>query len=147
VVAQKIIPGLFSSLLQEEASVNIAYGSSEGNDLKCNDEFHKLMLESAEKLYIKAHIIIGKDSSSAELASHADVKGIIGSDQRRYILDLVRTTPRDINYNKSTDIGTILRPELLERYIMGIHDKERRGKIEELQRLEEGKRIEEKIRR
>jgi len=113
VVAQKIIPGLFSSLLQEEASVNIAYGSSEGNDLKCNDEFHKLMLESAEKLYIKAHIIIGKDSSSAELASHADVKGIIGSDQRRYILDLVRTTPRDINYNKSTDIGTILRPELL----------------------------------
>ena len=32
------------------------------------------------------------------IAGSPDVKGILGSDKRKYILDLLRLSPRDLNY-------------------------------------------------
>eukprot|EP01124_Arcella_intermedia_P022350 TRINITY_DN3309_c0_g1_i1.p1 TRINITY_DN3309_c0_g1~~TRINITY_DN3309_c0_g1_i1.p1 ORF type:complete len:1374 (+),score=383.46 TRINITY_DN3309_c0_g1_i1:244-4122(+) len=143
-VAQTIIPGLFSTLFQERTVVNVGYGSLEGNDYQSVPEFHQVMSEAAEKLHIKPHIVIGKDGSSADLASHADIKGIIGSDSRKYILDLVRTSPRDCNFSAPSDIGALLRPELIERYIYTVHEKETTQKLEELRLREDAKKPEEK---
>ena len=35
------------------------------------------------------------------IAGSPDVKGILGSDKRKYILDLLRLSPRDLNYEGS----------------------------------------------
>ncbi len=32
------------------------------------------------------------------IAGSPDIKGILGSDKRKYILDLLRLSPRDLNY-------------------------------------------------
>ena len=37
------------------------------------------------------------------IAGSPDIKGILGSDQRKYILDLLRLSPRDLNYEGSAN--------------------------------------------
>ena len=46
------------------------------------------------------------------------MKGILGSDKRKYILDLMRLSPRDINYKGEDNLCCVFRLELIENYIM-----------------------------
>ena len=49
-----------------------------------------------------------------ELAGSLEVKGIQGTDRRKYFLDLMRLSPRDLNYKDSEDyLCCVLRRELL----------------------------------
>lgn len=41
------------------------------------------------------------------------MKGIRGTDRRKYILDLVRMSPRDANYKTEDNSGCLIRPELI----------------------------------
>lgn len=51
------------------------------------------------------------------IAGSIEVKGIRGSDRRKYILDLMRLSPRDFNYPDETEQNScVLRPELLLSY-------------------------------
>ncbi|GJS59952.1 clustered mitochondria protein [Tanacetum coccineum] len=43
-------------------------------------------------------------------------KGIVGSDDRHYLLDLMRVTPRDANYTRANYKFCILRPELITAF-------------------------------
>merc|ERR1719480_525796 len=48
-----------------------------------------------------------------------ECKGILGSDKRFYVLDLVRVTPKDMNFDESDypdNFTAVLRPELLWLY-------------------------------
>jgi protein TIF31 len=52
------------------------------------------------------------------LAGALEVKGILGSDKRKYILDLMRLSPRDLNYQGDDNLCCVLRLELVENYVM-----------------------------
>lgn len=112
VLAQSIIPGI---LYGEQGSSHV-YGSLDDGEtfISSDEKYFALMKESAEKLHMKQHAIYDKEEKVHVLCGPSDCKGIAGSDGRFYVLDLVRTTPRDANF---VDVPTaILRPELLKFY-------------------------------
>jgi protein TIF31 len=133
VIAQSIIPGI----LQGDQGSKHVYGSiDEGKTFTAEEKYHTLMKEAAAKLRIKEHTITDKDEKKHTLCSPSDCKGIVGSDGRFYVLDLIRTTPRDSNF---VEIPTsILRPELIkfyERYNFSLALKEKQK--EQQQQTEE----------
>jgi protein TIF31 len=51
------------------------------------------------------------------MAGGIEVKGILGSDKRMYLLDLLRLSPRDLNYpDNDLHQCCVLRPELAQSY-------------------------------
>eukprot|EP01125_Pyxidicula_operculata_P015596 TRINITY_DN5317_c0_g1_i1.p1 TRINITY_DN5317_c0_g1~~TRINITY_DN5317_c0_g1_i1.p1 ORF type:complete len:1208 (-),score=310.68 TRINITY_DN5317_c0_g1_i1:16-3639(-) len=145
IVAQTIIPGLFSSMAEENVSVNIVYGTlPEGKEFKNDEKFQELLTQAGEKLHIKQHKIADGTENNLTVAAHADIKGIMGSDGRRYILDLIRTTPRDPNFTKPEDVCKLLRPELIELYISEQQKKMQKEKIEEIRKAQVKKSAERK---
>ena len=42
--------------------------------------------------------VLNSKNEEIELLSSIECKGIVGNDQRHYILDLLRTFPPDVNY-------------------------------------------------
>ncbi|KAL9645516.1 hypothetical protein ABK040_000581 [Willaertia magna] len=112
VVAQSIIPGI----LQGDQGSKHVYGSiDDGKSFITDAKYHSLMKEAAEKLHIKEHAIIDEEGNEHMISCPAEYKGIVGSDGRFYVLDLIRTTVRDPNFleNKTA----ILRPELTQMYV------------------------------
>lgn len=169
VIAQSVIPGI----LQGEAASKLVYGSVDGGKtIASNPKMHALMLEAGEKLHIAERSIkpLGKDedeeAASAEdaaagaaggeagteivkLCGPVEAKGILGSDGRMYVLDLVRTTPKDATFydkeaeKKETseqeglrfareDEGyvAVLRPELVQLFSLWKQNQVRRERRE-----------------
>lgn len=96
VIAQCIIPGILS-IDQMNCS---QYGSiDDGKTVETNPEFEKIMKEVCEKMGIDDNIeVIDGNGEKKIIAGSPDIKGILGSDKRKYILDLLRLSPRDLNY-------------------------------------------------
>jgi len=95
VIAQSIIPGIFHG---DRASKHVYGCMTPGSAIECQPAFHALMSKAAERLHNKLHTVKGPDEKEVELASCLETKGIIGSDGRNYVLDLLRVTPRDANF-------------------------------------------------
>ncbi len=94
-IAQSIIPGIFHG---DRASAHV-YGSMDhGKTVQCKDEFHALMKKAAEKLHIAEHKVTDQNGKAVGLAACVESKGLVGSDGRKYILDLLRVFPRDANF-------------------------------------------------
>lgn len=57
------------------------------------------MIKVCDKLGLESDIKV-KDGEGVvkRIAGSPDIKGILGSDKRKYILDLLRLSPRDLNY-------------------------------------------------
>ena len=51
------------------------------------------------------------------MSGSSEVKGIRGTDKRLYIIDLLRLSPRDLNYPDKEDSACVLRLELIDRFI------------------------------
>ncbi|VDL19190.1 unnamed protein product [Hymenolepis diminuta] len=95
VTAQTIIPGI----LEKDQEQLIVYGSNDfGKNVTDDERYSKLLSESADALKIRPHKIIGKDDKVIELKSSVDCKGIIGNDDRTYLLDFFNIFPPDVNY-------------------------------------------------
>ncbi|TYZ63315.1 hypothetical protein PybrP1_005947 [[Pythium] brassicae (nom. inval.)] len=159
VIAQSVIPGI----LQGEAASKLVYGSVDGGKtIASNDAMHALMRQAAEKLHIAERRVqpLGKDpepelaaegeaseaaaasgeasTEVATLCGPVEAKGILGSDGRMYVLDLVRITPKDATYYDAAPATTttaaerdglhfsrddegyvaLLRPELVQLYAL-----------------------------
>ncbi|OQR96226.1 eukaryotic translation initiation factor 3 subunit [Achlya hypogyna] len=143
IIGQSIIPGI----LQGEAASKLVYGSVDGGKtIAANAEMHAMMAQAAETLLIAERTVQpagGADeppsgeagTDAVTLCGPVEAKGILGSDNRHYILDLVRITPKDWNfYNPESDSVTetsrasllpkadtgkytaLLRPELTQLY-------------------------------
>lgn len=57
------------------------------------------MKRVAEKFWIDENLkYIDEKQKEHDIAGSIEVKGIRGSDKRMYILDLMRLSPRDLNY-------------------------------------------------
>ncbi|XP_062220117.1 clustered mitochondria protein-like [Phragmites australis] len=114
VVAQSIIPGI----LQGDKSDSLLYGSVDnGKKISWNESFHSKVVEAAKRLHLKEHVVLDGSANPVKLAATVECKGIVGSDDRHYILDLMRVTPRDSNYIGQENRFCVLRPELVASFV------------------------------
>ncbi|KAK6162889.1 hypothetical protein DH2020_002730 [Rehmannia glutinosa] len=121
VVAQSVLPGI----LQGDKSDSLLYGSVDNGKKICwSEDFHSKVersyvvgvLEAAKRLHLKEHTVLDGSGNVFKLAAPVECKGIVGSDDRQYLLDLMRATPRDANYTGSGSRFCILRPELISGF-------------------------------
>ena len=131
-VAQSIVPGIFKQREPEEHQVD--YGGVEGRDVVADNEvFVSTFSKVSKALRVKKHPVWDKEGKKHVLEGSVETKGLLGTDGRKYILDLYRLTPLDISWLEAywTDCidgqtkpedrdyphrMTTLRPELIESY-------------------------------
>ncbi|KAL2181549.1 clustered mitochondria-domain-containing protein [Thermothelomyces heterothallicus CBS 202.75] len=121
IVGQSIVPGIFKQ--PEPGENQIHYGAVDGKDVVAADEsFAPSFAKLAQALRIKKHAVWDKDNKRFDLEASVEMKGLLGTDGRKYVLDLYRITPLDIAWMEdSSPEGaeyphrmTVLRPELVE---------------------------------
>ncbi|CAI8596196.1 unnamed protein product [Vicia faba] len=113
VVAQSVLPGI----LQGDKSDSLLYGSVDnGKKISWNEDFHAKVADAAKRLHLKEHSVLDGSGNVFKLAAPVECKGIVGGDDRHYLLDLLRVTPRDANYSGPGSRFCILRPELINAF-------------------------------
>ncbi|KAI9468839.1 clustered mitochondria-domain-containing protein [Coemansia mojavensis] len=120
VVAQSVVPGIF----RRQETTQIVYGSIDsGNTVGSDAEFHKLVEPVAKALHFGEHTVKDAEGAEHKLFTSADVKGLTGTDGRKYLLDLYRMTPVDVEFLENECKGSsyphklvLLRPELIDIY-------------------------------
>ena len=165
-VGQSIVPGIFKQ--REPGENQIDYGGVEGRDVVAeNEEFVPVFSKLSKALRVKKHAVWDKGGKKHVLEGSVETKGLLGTDGRKYILDLYRLTPLDISWleqywsesseeedNSKTKSYphrmTVLRPELIAAYgrlKMGDYVKEevekRRGATKDVKTVEQEKGAEE----
>ena len=127
VVGQSIVPGIFKQ--REPGEHQIDYGGVEGKDIIATHEgFVQPFSELSKAMRVKKHAVWDKELKRHDLEASVETKGLMGTDGRKYVLDLYRITPLDIAWLEShrgddqTDEKryphrmTVLRPELVDSY-------------------------------
>ncbi|PWN49339.1 hypothetical protein IE53DRAFT_150850 [Violaceomyces palustris] len=112
----------------------VVYGGVEGPEVIRKDAaFHKLFGQIAQTLRLSLHQVEDAKKVKHDLWLSVDSKGLRGADGRKYVLDLARLNPVDIQWLEKDVHGglieadgveaeayphrmTLLRPELLEIY-------------------------------
>ncbi|KAI8076797.1 clustered mitochondria-domain-containing protein [Halteromyces radiatus] len=125
VVAQSIVPGIFRR--QDENS--IVYGSVDnGTTITADKTFHEAIEQNVAKpLHLSQHSLVDGQGESTNLYTSLETKGLLGADGRRYLLDLYRLNPVDIEFQDAECVATkhkpayphkmtLLRPELMSMY-------------------------------
>ena len=131
-VGQSIVPGIFKQ--REPGENQIDYGGVEGRDVVAENEvFVPVFSKLSKHLRVKKHDVWDKEGKKHTLEGSVETKGLLGTDGRKYVLDLYRLSPLDITWIEdywsdvsSTDVKpletnyphrmTVLRPELIETY-------------------------------
>ena len=131
-VAQSIVPGIFKQREPEEHQVD--YGGVEGRDVVAeNEAFVPTFSQVSKACRVKRHPVWDKEGKKHELEGSVETKGLLGTDGRKYILDLYRLTPLDIQWldaywsdsdGQATKIQernyphrmAVMRPEIVEAY-------------------------------
>ncbi|KAM7194980.1 Clustered mitochondria domain containing protein [Naviculisporaceae sp. PSN 640] len=121
IVGQSIVPGIFKQ--PEPGENQIHYGAVDGKEVVAADErFVPVFKKLAEQLHIKKHSVWDKEGKEFELEASVEMKGLLGTDGRKYVLDLYRITPLDKLWmnedpekeeEKYPHRMTVLRPELM----------------------------------
>ena len=168
IVGQSIVPGIFKQ--RDPGENQIDYGAVDGKDVVAADEKFVSVFEKLSKaMKVKKHAVWDKTGKRVELEGSIETKGLLGTDGRKYVLDLYRITPLDICWMEECGTAinspekvngasensyphrmTVLRPELVDAYwkskmrewVNG--ELEARRKIKEENSTEETNKIEEK---
>jgi protein TIF31 len=114
VIAQSIIPGILTN--SDQSSLTEFGSVDDGKTIHNSDVFNELMKKLCEQLSIKQCPIVDDEGKSHLIYGSIDVKGIQGTDKRKYLLDLVRLTPRDSNYLGKNYSSCLVRHELVRIY-------------------------------
>jgi protein TIF31 len=125
IVGQSIVPGIFKQ--REPGEHQIDYGGVEGRDLVTENEAFVPVFEKLSKaLRVKKHAVWDKEGDRHNLEGSVETKGLLGTDGRKYVLDLYRITPLDVAWadDIEADAGedkyphrmSVLRLELVEAY-------------------------------
>ena len=127
IVGQSIVPGIFKQ--REPGEHQIDYGGVEGKDVIATlDSFVQPFSELSKAMHGKRHAVWDKENKKHELEASVETKGLLGTDGRKYVLDLYRVTPLDIHWleqYRSQDEDeakryphrmAVLRPELVQSY-------------------------------
>jgi protein TIF31 len=133
-VGQSIVPGIFKQ--RDPGENQIDYGAVDGKEVVASDERFVQVFEKLSKaLKVKRHAVWDKTCKRHELEGSVETKGLLGTDGRKYVLDLYRITPLDISWmeehgtsaeNSKQGSGfdetayphrmTVIRPELVDAY-------------------------------
>ena len=126
VVGQSIVPGIFKQREPDENQID--YGAVDGKDAVAADEqFVSCFSQLSKALKVKRHPVWDKQGKRFDLEGSVETKGLMGTDGRKYVLDLYRITPLDISWldDGSAESSqaelyphrmTVLRPELVESF-------------------------------
>ena len=132
IVGQSIVPGIFKQRAPGEHQID--YGGVEGKDIVTeNQDFVPLFEQLSKVMRVKKHKVWDKENKPHILEGSVETKGLIGTDGRKYVLDLYRLTPLDIvwlekNWSEREDGKPSdpekdyphrmanLRPELIDTY-------------------------------
>lgn len=102
VVCQAPVPGVFADASDENGNPidKVACGLSlESNEIKVSEAFNEVLSPYAEAFHLKQHSVkVASGASASGLVVSKDTKGIIGTDNRKYVIDLYRSTPLDIEF-------------------------------------------------
>lgn len=106
IICQAPIPGIFQELKNEtDLDVEkVIYGlTSDNSEIIYNENFNNSLKGLTEKFHLKPHSVELELPESHikcndKLSASKDIKGINGTDGRKYIIDLFRTTPLDIEF-------------------------------------------------
>ncbi|KAJ4018992.1 Intracellular distribution of mitochondria [Fusarium irregulare] len=160
IVGQSIVPGIFKQ--REPGENQIDYGAVDGKDTVAADErFAPGFAQLSKALKVKKHPVWDKDGKRFDLEASVETKGLLGTDARKYVLDLYRISPLDIAWLDEDGLPedgdayphrmTVLRPELVDSFsryrLKQWIDKEvaRRGELKKEKEGEkpEGEKVEE----
>lgn len=95
IVGQSIVPGIFKQ--REPGETQIDYGGVEGKDVIASNEVFVPVFEKLSKsMRVKHHPVWDKEGKRHDLVASVETKGLLGTDGRKYVLDLYRTTPLDV---------------------------------------------------
>lgn len=125
IVGQSIVPGIFKQ--REPGENQIDYGAVDGKDIVAADErFAAGFAQLSKALKVKKHPVWDKDGKRFDLEASVETKGLMGTDGRKYVLDLYRITPLDITWLDESEDNkdaaeyphrmTVLRPELVDSF-------------------------------
>jgi protein TIF31 len=127
IVGQSIVPGIFKQ--RDPGEHQIDYGGVEGKDtIATHEGFVKPFAELSKAMRVKQHAVWDQKSERHELEASVETKGLLGTDGRKYVLDLYRVTPLDVAWlEKYRGEGeseeeryphrmAVLRPELVDSY-------------------------------
>lgn len=124
IVGQSIVPGIFKQ--REPGENQIDYGAVDGKDVVAADERFAIPFAKLSKaMKVKKHAVWDKDNKRFDLEASVETKGLLGTDGRKYVLDLYRITPLDISWldemaaeetNDYPHRMTVLRGELVELF-------------------------------
>ncbi|KAL1955173.1 hypothetical protein VTO42DRAFT_8938 [Malbranchea cinnamomea] len=121
-VGQSIVPGIFKQ--REPGEHQIDYGGVEGKDVVAEHEDFVPVFEKLSKaLRVKRHPVWDKDGKRHDLEGSVETKGLLGTDGRKYVLDLYRITPLDVLWTEDVEGHepyphrmSVLRLELVDSY-------------------------------
>ena len=127
IVGQSIVPGIFKQ--REPGEHQIDYGGVEGRDVVTENESFVPVFEKLSKaLRVKKHAVWDKEGKRHDLEGSVETKGLLGTDGRKYVLDLYRIAPLDVAWADEMEASkdaedekyphrmSILRLELVEAY-------------------------------
>ena len=125
IVGQSIVPGIFKQ--REPGEHQIDYGGVEGRDVVTENEAFVSVFEKLSKsLRVKKHAVWDKEGKRHDLEGSVETKGLLGTDGRKYVLDLYRITPLDAAWSEEVEAESdeekyphrmsVLRLELVEAY-------------------------------
>ncbi|KAJ6004942.1 Clustered mitochondria protein [Penicillium herquei] len=121
IVGQSIVPGIFKQ--REPGEHQIDYGGVEGKEVVATHEDFVPVFEKLSKaLRVKQHPVWDKDGKRHDLEGSVETKGLLGTDGRKYVLDLYRIAPLDCEWQEEagSDVYphrmSVLRLELVESY-------------------------------
>lgn len=133
VLCQSPVPGLFTSaepkevtneetgqleLVDGEPLTKIDYGYDDATDSYIsNAEFVKDLEPIRKAIHYKR---VKAENGEGETVTNAEIKGMIGTDRRKYVIDLFNTTPLDIEfkdqYYKPGQEGSYPHSQLVTRF-------------------------------
>ncbi|KAJ6018854.1 hypothetical protein N7522_000921 [Penicillium canescens] len=121
IVGQSIVPGIFKQ--REPGEHQIDYGGVEGKEVVAtHSDFVPVFEKLSKALRIKSHPVWDKDNKRHDLEGSVETKGLLGTDGRKYVLDLYRVAPMDAEWQQEdgSDVYphrmSVLRLELVESY-------------------------------
>ncbi|QKX56726.1 uncharacterized protein TRUGW13939_03832 [Talaromyces rugulosus] len=119
IVGQSIVPGIFKQ--REPGEHQIDYGGVEGKEVVAeHPDFVPVFEKLSKALRVKKHAVWDKEGERHDLEGSVETKGLLGTDGRKYVLDLYRISPLDVSW--AEDEGeyphhmSTLRLELVEAY-------------------------------
>lgn len=104
VLCQAPVPGIFQDSQDTDSGEipdKVQYGlSTDGSVIYSSPKFEEALKPIAEAFHLKSHNVdeLSENQFQTKLITSKDMKGVQGTDNRKYIIDLYRATPLDIEF-------------------------------------------------